>query len=62
MLSFEVALGPNGKKRAQAVQYPVRTRSAPAPRGEAPAPWTLARALIIPVFLVLVYFVAKRWG
>ena len=62
VLSFEVALGPNGKKRAQAVQYPVRARRSSAPRGEAPAPWTLARALIIPVFLVLVYFVAKRWG
>jgi cold shock CspA family protein len=30
VLSFEVALGPNGK-RAQAVQYPVRARSASAP-------------------------------
>ena len=62
VLSFEVTLGPNGKKRAQDVQYPVRARRRPAPRGEAPAPWTLPRALAIPAFLLLVYFVAMRWG
>ena len=32
VLSFEVTLGPNGKKRAQDVQYPVRARRLPAPR------------------------------
>ena len=59
VLSFEVTLGPNGKKRAQDVQYPVRARRLPAPRDEAPAPWTLPRALAIPAFLLLVYFVAR---
>lgn len=62
VLSFEVAQGPYGKKRAQAVQYPVRARSASRARPEAPAPWSLARALAIPAFVVLAYLVARRWG
>lgn len=62
VLTFEVAMGPDGKKRAQAVQYPVRSRQAARVRTEAPAPWSLARLLVIPAFLALVYFVAARWG
>ncbi|MCA6215064.1 cold shock and DUF1294 domain-containing protein [Ideonella sp. B7] len=62
VLTFEVAMGPDGKKRAQSVQYPVRSRQAARVRTEAPAPWSLARVLVIPAFLALVYFVAVRWG
>lgn len=60
-LTFEVELGPNGKKRARSVQYPVRARARKPQRSEAPAGWTLARLLAIPAFIVIYYYVASRW-
>ena len=61
-LSFEVETGANGKKRARAVQYPVRTRRASKPSNESPAQWSLARVLAIPVFVAVYAFVVLRWG
>ncbi len=60
-LSFEVVPGPNGKKRASAVQYPVRARAARRPHTESPAPWTWPRALVLPVFIGLWIYLASRW-
>jgi uncharacterized membrane protein YsdA (DUF1294 family)/cold shock CspA family protein len=61
-ITFEVELGPNGKKRAHSVQYPVRSRSRAPARGESPAPWTVARLLAIPAFVALYAYVIWRWG
>ena len=59
VLTFEVELGPNGKKRARAIQYPLRRASRPPARYESPASWTPARVLAIPAFVgVYVYFLA----
>lgn len=61
-LTFEVELGPQGKKRAKAVQFPRTKRLFNAPRAESPAPWTLPRLLVIPVFLLIYWFVARHWS
>jgi uncharacterized membrane protein YsdA (DUF1294 family)/cold shock CspA family protein len=61
-LSFEVELGPQGKKRAKAVQFARVSRQTSSPRQESPAPWTLLRLLVLPGFLVLYAFVAQRWS
>ena len=60
-MTFEVELGPNGKKRAHSVQYPVRGRARMPQRSEAPADWTLPRLLAIPAFIAIYYYVASRW-
>ncbi len=61
-LSFEVELGPQGKKRAKSVEF-IRARSQARPaRAESPAPWTPARMLVIPAFVVLFAFVASQWS
>lgn len=51
VLTFEVETGSDGKKKACSVQYPVRERHRPRSIGEAPAPWTLPRVLVIPAFV-----------
>jgi uncharacterized membrane protein YsdA (DUF1294 family)/cold shock CspA family protein len=61
-LTFEVEAGPNGKKRAIAVQYPVQARRVRRPRVDSPAPWTLPRIAAVPVFLAIYAFVSIRWG
>lgn len=62
-LSFEIALGENGKKRAHSVQYPKQSmRAIRQSRTENSAPWTLARALVLPAFAVLYVYVVLRWG
>ncbi len=61
-LVFEVETGPNGKKRAVSVQYPVQPRGGARPRSESPAPWTLARVVAIPAFLAVYVYVVLRWG
>ena len=61
-LTFEVETTDNGKKRARSVQYPVRARAHKLPRAESPAPWTLPRLLVIPVFAAIYGYVAWRWG
>jgi uncharacterized membrane protein YsdA (DUF1294 family)/cold shock CspA family protein len=60
-LTFEVESGPNGKKRAHSVQYPVRGRAARQPRAETPAPWTVPRMLAIPAFAAVYYYVSTQW-
>ena len=61
-LSFEVELGPQGKKRAKAVQF-VRTRRAlSSPRLETPAAWTLPRLLVVPGFMLAYAFIGWRWS
>jgi len=61
-LSFEVELGPQGKKRAKAVQF-VRTRRAlSSARLETPAAWTLPRLLVLPGFMLAYAFIAWRWS
>jgi uncharacterized membrane protein YsdA (DUF1294 family)/cold shock CspA family protein len=59
-LTFEVELGPQGKKRAKSVQFPRTRRQPNAPRPESPAPWTLPRLLVLPAFVLIYWFVAQR--
>ncbi len=61
-ITFAVEVGPNGKKRAHSVQYPVRQRGRPVPKVESPAPWTAARLLAIPIFAAIYAYVVARWG
>lgn len=61
-LTFELEIGPNGKKRARAVQYPVRNKAVRPPRGDSPAPWSLPRVLAVPAFVGICYFVSQTWG
>jgi uncharacterized membrane protein YsdA (DUF1294 family)/cold shock CspA family protein len=61
-LTFEVELGPQGKKRAKSIQFPRTKRQANAPRTDSPARWTLPRLLVIPAFLLIYWFVAKHWS
>ncbi len=66
-LSFEVGTGPQGRKRAQALQYPPRPRGAAAARqrprrADQPARWTWPRRLVLPVAALLGWATAQRWG
>jgi len=61
-MTFEVQSKPDGKKKARAVQYPVRARHDHRPRVDEAAPWTLTRALAVPVFVAVYGFVSLRWG
>lgn len=60
-VSFEVEPGPNGKKRAKAVQFIQTASRRNSQRHESSAPWTLPRLLIIPAFAAIFWFVAGRW-
>lgn len=65
VLTFQVEVGPNGKKRALNVRYPAQTRPArptPRVRVEASAPWSLPRLLAIPALAALAGCVSWRWG
>jgi uncharacterized membrane protein YsdA (DUF1294 family)/cold shock CspA family protein len=62
VLTFEVQTGSDGKKKARAVQYPVRGRQNRKPRSESRADWTLPRVLAIPAFVGIYAFVIWRWG
>jgi uncharacterized membrane protein YsdA (DUF1294 family)/cold shock CspA family protein len=61
-LSFEVELGPQGKKRAKAVQLINASSPSRVPKHESPAPWTLARVLAIPCFVLIYAFAAIQWS
>jgi uncharacterized membrane protein YsdA (DUF1294 family)/cold shock CspA family protein len=61
-LTFKVETTDNGKKRALSVQYPARARTPRRPSAESPAPWTLPRLLVLPVFAAIYGYVAWRWG
>ena len=60
-LSFEVELGPNGKKRAMAVQFVRQSKKPMHQYAESPAPWTIARVLVIPLFALLCWYVVSRY-
>jgi uncharacterized membrane protein YsdA (DUF1294 family)/cold shock CspA family protein len=59
-LEFEVEVGPNGKKRARSVQYPVRKTDVHVPRRETSAPWTLPRLVVLPLFAAVYAYVVTR--
>jgi uncharacterized membrane protein YsdA (DUF1294 family)/cold shock CspA family protein len=60
-VSFEVELGPHGKKRALRVE-PVRLKRAmPRPRRQSPAQWGTATLFAIPAFVLLYFAVAVWW-
>lgn len=61
-LSFEVELGPQGKKRARNVELLRAARRGTQPRSESPAPWIAARVLAIPAFVAVYGWVAVTWG
>ena len=61
-LTFEVELGPQGKKRASAVQFAKpRDHGNRAPRHEPPAPWSPARVIAIPLFATIYVYAAIQW-
>jgi len=60
-LSFEVELGPQGKKRAKNVQFARAPAPRRGPRAEAPARWGLASALAIPGFVAIFVWAAMTW-
>jgi uncharacterized membrane protein YsdA (DUF1294 family)/cold shock CspA family protein len=59
-LSFDVELGPQGKKRATRVE-PVRPAVVRQRRAESPAQWGTATLFAIPAFVVLYGAVALLW-
>ncbi len=48
VLTYEIETGSDGKKKARAVQFPLRAKQRQRQRYETVAPWTLPRALAIP--------------
>lgn len=61
-LSFEVEVGPNGKKRAKTVQFSGRSNKRAPNRMAPPAPWTIPRLLVIPAFMLLYLYVVSRFS
>jgi uncharacterized membrane protein YsdA (DUF1294 family)/cold shock CspA family protein len=61
VLTFEIELGPNGKKRAHSVNYLVDNRAPKTPQAESLASWTHPRLLAIPAFASVWLYVASRW-
>jgi uncharacterized membrane protein YsdA (DUF1294 family)/cold shock CspA family protein len=59
--SFEVELGPQGKKRATKVLPAQVAKPIVKHRGESPAQWGTATLFAIPLFLVLYTVVAVVW-
>ena len=61
-VTFEVELGPQGKKRAANVE-PIRASRAPIPTPHnASAQWGTATLFAIPAFIVLYVVVGVLWG
>jgi len=61
-LSFELELGPNGKKRAKAIAFVRAEARRDNRRVNSPATWSLQRLLVIPLFLAVVAYVATKWS
>ena len=59
--TFEVELNRDGKKRAANLGLPVVRRATPQLRTEAPASWSTASILAIPLFVVIFVAAAARW-
>jgi uncharacterized membrane protein YsdA (DUF1294 family)/cold shock CspA family protein len=60
-LSFEVELGPQGKKRAKSVEVIQTAGRRSASRKQGSAQWGAATLLAIPAFLVMFVVVAMLW-
>ncbi len=60
MLSFEIELGPQGKKRAKNVEL-MRAVRRPSARRESPAQWGTASLFALPLFLILYAVVSVLW-
>lgn len=60
VLTYEIETSPDGKKKARAVQFPLRGK--PRPKVETNTHWTLPRALAIPIFIGIYIYVVMRWG
>jgi uncharacterized membrane protein YsdA (DUF1294 family)/cold shock CspA family protein len=61
-LSFEVEVGPQGKKRAKRVQLVAARRVAKAQRNESPVQWGTASFFAIPAFFIVYAAVAASWS
>jgi len=61
LLSFEVELGPQGKKRARDVAPLRRVVPSNRTRRQAPAQWGTATLFVIPVFLLMYLAVSVLW-
>jgi len=59
-VSFEVEIGPQGKKRAKNVQ-PIRAARSVRRQSSSPAQWGVASLFAIPAFLALYFVVALVW-
>ena len=60
-VSFEVELGPQGKKRARNVE-PVRSSRTPVrPQRNPPTQWGTATLFVIPAFLIVYLVVGVLW-
>jgi uncharacterized membrane protein YsdA (DUF1294 family)/cold shock CspA family protein len=61
-LSFEVELGPQGKKRAKRVEW-VKPARMPATQGrDLSAQWGTATLFAIPAFLLVYWLISLAWG
>jgi len=61
LVSFEVELGPKGKKRAKSVEPKHAVRSQRNRRGESPTQWGTVTLFVIPAFLVLYAVISIVW-
>jgi uncharacterized membrane protein YsdA (DUF1294 family)/cold shock CspA family protein len=61
LLTFEVEVGPGGRKRARNVQLGGAARSSIARREERPAAWNAASLLAIPLLIALYVGVSLQW-
>jgi uncharacterized membrane protein YsdA (DUF1294 family)/cold shock CspA family protein len=60
VLTFEIETSPDGRKKARAVQFPLRAKQ--RPKVETNTQWTLPRALAIPIFIGIYVYAVLRWG
>jgi uncharacterized membrane protein YsdA (DUF1294 family)/cold shock CspA family protein len=60
-LSFEVELGPNGKKRAKSVEVIRPARSVPTRRNDSATQWGTATLFTIPAFIMLFTVLVFLW-
>ncbi len=61
LVSFEVELGPQGKKRARNVEPVRKAQSSARVRLQSPAQWGTATLFTIPAFLILYLAVSVLW-
>lgn len=61
LLSFEVEVGPEGKKRAKNVERGPSVKPSYKAREERPAEWDLVSALAIPILIAIYVGVSLQW-